>query len=211
VRRGDIGVRAQTVTPGLAAGLGLPRQTGVILADVLPGGSAAAAGLKPGDLVVSVDGKPMENGRQFHVNLYRRAAGAVVALDVLRGSDPIRVQVLLGERPDALSGLVGTIDPRTNLISRLGILGVALNAALAPMIPGLRIGAGVIVASVVQGAIDSRDGGLAAGDIVFGVNRTPVTTLADLRGAIDALKPGDPVVLHVERAGGRLYLSFTID
>ena len=67
VRRGDIGVRAQTVTPVLATGLNLARDRGVVLADVLPGGPAARAGLRAGDLVLPFDGKSMENGRQFQV------------------------------------------------------------------------------------------------------------------------------------------------
>ena len=82
---------------------------------------------------------------------------------------------------------------------------------MAQMLPGLRMKAGVVVASLANGALDSRQGGLAAGDIVFGVNRTPVPGLDDLRAAIDRLKPGDPVVLHVERRGERLYLPFTIE
>ena len=99
VRRGDIGVRAQTVTPVLAAGLNLSRERGVVLADVLPGSSAEVAGLRAGDLVLTADGKPMENGRQFHVGLYRGAAGQVVTLDVLRGTESLRFPVALGERP----------------------------------------------------------------------------------------------------------------
>ncbi|HZM96404.1 MAG TPA: trypsin-like peptidase domain-containing protein [Vicinamibacterales bacterium] len=79
VRRGDTGIRAQTVTPGLARGLSLPIDHGVVLADVAPRSSAARAGLQPGDLVLALDGKPMENGRQLHVGLYRRFVGDVVS------------------------------------------------------------------------------------------------------------------------------------
>ncbi len=211
VRRGDIGVHAQTVTPVLAAGLRLARERGVVLADVMPGGAAASAGLKAGDIVLSVDGKPMENGRQFNVNLYRRAAGEVVTLEILRGSEAVRVAVGLDERRDPLAELVGTLDPRSSLVPRLGILGITVDGGVAQLLPRLRMKAGVVVASMVEGALDSADGGLAAGDVVFGVNRTPVPSLADLRAAIDELQAGDPAVLHVERGGERLYLSFTIE
>jgi serine protease Do len=211
VRRGDIGVRAQTVTPVLAAGLSLSRDRGVVLADVLPGSPAEIAGLKAGDLVLTADGKPMENGRQFHVGLYRGAAGQVVTLDVLRGAEALRFPVSLSERPDLIGDLASGVDPRENTVPRLGILGVTMNPAIMRMLPGVRMKAGVVVASLVEAAIDSRDGGLAAGDVVFGVNRTPVPSLGDLREALAGLKPGDPVVLHVERRGERLYLSFTVE
>ena len=63
------------MTPELADGLGLPQDWGVILADVYPAGPAATAGLRVGDIVLTLDGKPMENARQFEVNLYPRGVG----------------------------------------------------------------------------------------------------------------------------------------
>ena len=210
VRRGDIGVRAQTITPTLAAGLGLPRETGVILADVSPRSQAASAGLRPGDLVLTVDGKVMENGRQFQVTLYRRFVGDVVTLEVMRDGETIKFPIAMTERNDAFN-LSATADPRENLVARLGILGVTVNPQIAAMLPIQRVTSGILVASTVQAAIDARDGGLAAGDVIYAVNRTPVQHLSALRAAIDALKPGDPVVLHLERRGELLYVAFSIE
>ena len=136
----------------------------------------------------------MENGRQFHVGLYRGAAGQVVTLDVLRGTEALRFPVALGERRDLIADLASAIDPRENLVPRLGILGVTVNPAIAQMLPGLRMKAGVVVASLANGTLDSRQGGLAAGDVVFGVNRTPVPGLDDLR-AVDRY-------LETRRSGG---------
>ena len=211
VSRGDIGVRAQTVTPVLAAGLKLPRVHGVVLADVRPGSPAARAGLLPGDLVIALNGKPMENGRQLHVGLYRRGVGDAVTLDVLRNELEFKVAVTIAERHDPLGDLAASVDPRQNLVPRLGALGVNLDQRIAAMLPMLRTQSGVVIASTVAGAIDSREGGLSPGDVVYAVNRTRVANLEELRAALDGVKVGDPVVLQLERDGEWMYLAFTIE
>jgi serine protease Do len=211
VRRGEIGIRTQTVTAILAAGLKLPRASGAVIADVLPGSPGARAGLHPGDIVLTVDGKVMDNGRQLQVSLYRRLVGDVVTLDVLRDGQALKIPVVMAERKGSILGVTAAIDPRQNLVPRLDILGVDLNPQIAAVLPALRVGSGVVVASTVAGAIDSRDGGLAPGDIVYAVNRTPVTSLRDLRAALSALNSGDSVVLHLERRGELMYLPFAVD
>jgi serine protease Do len=209
VRRGDIGVRAQTLTPVLAAGLGLSRDRGAILADVLPGSPAERAGLRPGDVVLSLDTKPIENGRQLQVNLYRRTAGDSVQLEISRNNEVSKATVTVAERFNAENG--APVDPRNNLVPRLGILAVNLDPGVARMIPVLRVSTGVVVASAVAGAVPSRDGGLAAGDVIYAVNQTPVAEIATLRKVLGDLKSGDPAVLHIERRGTLMYVAFTVE
>jgi len=211
VRRGDIGVRAQTVTPVLAMGLGLPRESGVVLADVLPGSPAARAGLRPGDLVATLDGKPMENGRHLLVNVYRHAPGDLISLEIVRDGQPQTLSVSVAERRDPLDGLSASVDPRQNLLPRLSVLALDLDRRIAELVPVVRVSSGVVVAATVAGALDAADGGLAVGDVIFAVNRTPVNGLAALRALVDKLKPGDSVVLHLERRGGLMFLAFTVD
>jgi len=210
VRRGDIGIRTQTVTAELSAGLGLSRSSGAIVSDVIPGTPASRAGLRPGDLVTAIDGKAMENGRQVQVALYRRLAGEIVALELLREGQPVHVKVMALNRPDGLTALASA-DARDNLVPRLGIVGVDLDRRVAQFLPVSRTASGVVVASTVDGAIDARDGGLAQGDVVMAVNRTRIDGLAGLRAAVDALKPGDPIVLQLERHGSLMYLAFTVE
>jgi serine protease Do len=211
VRRGDIGVRAQTITPVLAAGLNLPLDHGAVLADVFTGSPAAIAGLTRGDIILAIDGKPIENGRQLYVTLYRRLAGEVVTLEILRDGQVRRVPVVTAERHDPLTGPSQPIDPRRNLISRLDMLGVNVDAGVVERLPWLRVQVGVLVVSNVPRALDPRQDELVPGDVVFGLNRTPVSGLDDLRAALDALKPGESGVLHVERGGEQMYLEFTVE
>jgi len=210
VRRGEIGVRAQTVTPTLAAGLGLKRDQGAVLADVAPGSPADRAGLSVGDLVLTLDGKAIENGRQLHVNLYRREVGDTVRLEVLRGDKPTTVTVSVAERADSLSAASLLADPRENVVPRLGILAATLDAKLAAMLP-LRSKSGVVVASASAGVLDSDNGGLVPGDVIHAVNGQWISDLPALRKAVESVKTGAPVVLQIERRGVLMYLAFTLD
>ena len=210
VRRGDIGVRAQTITPVLATGLGLQRDNGVVLSDVLPGSPAARAGVRPGDIVLSLDGKAMDNSRQLQVNLYRHQAGESVRLEVLRDGKTLAFPIVMVERNDPL-GLGATIDPRQNLVPKLGILGLNLDARIASALPGLRATSGVVVVSTVDEAIDSQEGGLASGDVIVAVNRTAVITIDQLKKMFESMKIGDVVVVQLERRGELKYLAFTME
>jgi serine protease Do len=211
VRRGDIGIRAQTVTALLAAGLGLPRDYGVLLSDVRPESNAADAGLRIGDIVLTLDGKPMENGRQLQVGLYRRFAGDRATIEVLRDGKMLRFPVTVGERKDPFADLSNSVDARQNLVPRLGIVGMTLDRRFGSMLPALRARAGVVVLTTVPSALDTRDGGLMAGDVIYAINRRAVLSLEDLRAMLDQFKPGDAVVLHLERDGELLFLAFTAE
>jgi serine protease Do len=211
VRRGDIGIRAQTVTAVLASGLGLSREDGAVIADVTPGSAADRAGLAVGDLVLTLDGKTIENGRQLQVNLYRRAIGDVVRLEVLRAGKPVSANVSVSERVDPLSVAAAGLDPRQNIVTRLGILGVTIDAELGRLLGPLRARAGVAVASISDGAIDFEGDALAPGDVIHSVNGHWITDLKSLRAIVDGAKAGDAVVLQVERAGTLRYVAFVAD
>ena len=210
VRRGDIGVNAQTITPLLAEALVLPIDSGVILSDVIPGGPAAKAGLRTGDLVQALDGKPMENGRQFRINVYARGAGEQVRVDVRRGDQPLSLTVSVAERSDGSARLAEMIGPQ-QAIATLGITVLDLTPTIAKMLPPLRRLKGAVIARVAPDAPFSQQGKLAAGDVVYALNGKPIESAADLRTAAAMLKPSSATVLQVEREGTMLYVSFRID
>lgn len=205
VRRGVVGARAQTVTPPLAAGLSLVHDRGVVISDVVPNGPAEAAGLRPGDVVLSLDGKAMENARQFDVNLYRRAPGETVTLGVRRGGEAIEIAVAVVERPEDPERFASLVTPERNLVPRLGILGLELDEELRRSLGPLRGREGVVVAARSGGGAGAEDG-LRAGDVVYAVNGVSVRGLAELRSAAARPAAGEPLVLHVERSGRLSYV-----
>ncbi|PYR94718.1 MAG: peptidase S1 [Acidobacteria bacterium] len=210
VRRGEVGVSPQTITPVLAEALGLPDQAGVILADVDPKGPAARAGLQAGDLVLTLDGKPMENGRQFRVNLYTRPIGDVVRLDVLRGSDRRTVSVTIGERADDLARLAEIAAIQRELLPELGVIVVDLTDQVAKVLPERRADSGAVIVAVAPDAPYSQQGKLQPGDIVRAINGTPVRNMTDLKHLSAVLKPGSAVALLVERQGDLMYVAFRV-
>lgn len=200
VHRGEIGVRAQTLTPALASGLGVRQDWGVLLADVSPRGAAARGGLGIGDVVLRLDGKVMENARQLEVNLYRHAVGDIVNVDVLRGSRRLSFGVVVEERPDDPDRFAEMVSPEDNIVDDIGILALDLDEKVARRLPALRAQAGVVVAARAGDAPSWRDP-LLPGDVIYALNQESVTSVAALRAALSRLRPEEPVVLQVERAG----------
>jgi serine protease Do len=211
VRRGEIGVRAQTITPALAEGLSLSRDWGVVLGDVYPDGPAATAGLRAGDVVESLDGKPMENGRQLQVNLYGRAVGDTVTLRVDRGGRTIDAQVVVVERDDDPQRFQSLVSPNDLVIPQLGIVGLDVTDRVRELLSDLRDASGVVVASTAQNASPGWEGELEVGDVIHAINRSPVTSIADLRRQLAAVKSGQALVLQVEREGTLRYISGRVE
>jgi serine protease Do len=211
VRRGHIGARSQTITPELAAGLALPRDWGVVISDVVPGGPAASAGLQIGDVVLSLNGKPLENARQMNVNLYGRPVGATVTLEVQRKAERATAAITVVERPRDLGGLAEMVSQEKSVVAPLGILGLELSdPRLAALVPELRAQAGVVVAVASRASIPWQDA-LEAGDVIYTVNGESVMDLQALRAALDKAKPRGSAVVQVERDGVLRYVVVPLD
>jgi len=210
LHRGEIGIHVQTITPTLATGLGLPTDHGVIVSDVLPGGPAEQAGLKIQDIILSINGRPIGNLPIFGLSMFMLNAGDRAKIEVLRGSERIPLEITVIQRPHNVDRLADLVDPEKNLVSKLGILGIEINKNTAPLLPDVREPSGVIVAAKVAG-LGGQENSLAAGDIIHGVNGTPVISLDFLRSKLDDIKPGTPVVLQIEREGELMYTAFPTD
>jgi serine protease Do len=209
VHRGEIGVTVQSITPELAAGLNLKQDWGAILADVDPDGAAAAGGLQPSDIVLSLNGRPMHNAREFEVNLYNIRLNQTVDIEVLRDTGTIATKVKVAEREDDPFRFLDLVKPEANQIAKLGIVGVAINKDLGTALPETRKPYGIIVAARSGESEYSGQGGLKLGDVIYSVNTVPMATLDALRKALDGLKPTDPLVLQIERDGKLVFLTLS--
>ncbi len=205
VHRGQIGVYLRTITPDLAEGLKLPRDHGVLLEDVSADSSAEKAGLKVGEVVVSIGGKPVGDVKEFATMLFAYKIGQTAPIGVIRDGKEVTVNVTVAERPDDPQRFADMVTGPANVVNRLGIVGITINADLRKALPDLRIPSGVIVAARTPASTLLGDGP-EPGDVIHAVNTTAVTDIAGLKQALRAVQPGDAIVLQIERDGGLSYL-----
>ena len=210
LHQGQIGAKLQTITPDLARGLELAQDWGVIVSDLMPGGPAELAGLQVKDVILNIDGRPMDNLPLLSFSLYARNAGDRLRVTVLRGREQVVLDVPVIDRPHDVDRLADLVNPEQSAIRQLGILGLAIDDQVGPMLSSLRVPSGVIVAARTRDA-HAADVSLSAGDVIHSVNGRAVSTLSDLREALDALKPHSPVVLQVEREGILIFVAFELD
>ncbi|MCC6860772.1 MAG: trypsin-like peptidase domain-containing protein [Bryobacterales bacterium] len=208
VRRGQIGIQAQTITPELSRALGLERDWGVIVGDVAPGSSAEAAGIEVRDILLTLNGKTLENARQFGVNIYQRA-GETVTLELLRNGKKLTLQAAVLERPRDTDQVLALMNRDGRPVPALGVLAVDLNEKITPLLPPLRKLSGVVVTGVLNDAAGGPDS-FFPGDVIYAVNDTGTGSLAELEAGLSSARPGDPVAVQIERLGQLQYLVIRI-
>src|ERR1700741_4416720 len=165
VHHHQIGASARNITPALASGLGLEREDGVVIEDVIPDGPAASAGLRPGDIVLSVNDKPVQDIRQFGLSLYSFAVGENVRLQIQRGKQTISYQVPVTEKQDVQERLADLVTKEEAKIPQLGILALTLDDKLMLLLPPLRNRFGVVVAGKETYGAYQGEGALP-GDVI---------------------------------------------
>jgi serine protease Do len=212
VHRGEVGVFVQDISPILAAGLNLPQDYGVIVTDVTPGGPADKAGIKTRDIISALDTKPIEFAREFELVFYRRQKGDQISVKIVREGRalPEAIVIEVAEPEDEGDALADSVKPETNLIPRLGILCVEIDAQIAKLLPDLRQPEGIIVAAKSP-AGQGRYIDFEAGDVIHAMNDVPVGSLESFRDNVNKFKAGDPVVLLIERNGAFRYIAFEIE
>src|SRR5271168_3231948 len=179
VKRGILGVNIYNVTPDIAKEFGLTESTGALVAGVAQGSSAERAGVKTGDIIVSINGVPVKNAAELRNTIGMLRIGDKVEIGLLRDGKPRKVTALIAERGDLETANAADIAK--------GLEGAEL--ADAPD------GGGVLVKSV-QDASPAAQNGLRANDLIVGVARTPVSNTKTFK---EAAKNANVLVLNVRR------------
>ena len=179
VKRGVLGVNIYDVTPDVAKEFGLADASGALVAGVAQGSAAEHAGVKTGDIIVSINGTPMRNATELRNSIGMLRVGDQVEIGLLRDGKPLKVTALVAERSE--SDVANAVD-----IHR-GLEGADLADASD--------GAGVLVRAVQDGS-PAAQAGLRANDLVVAVGRTPIPTLKAFR---EAAKGANLLLLNVKR------------
>jgi serine protease Do len=206
-RRGTIGIYPTNLTPVLAEGLGLSRNAGVLIEDIVPDSPANKAGIKIDDIVLSADGRPMRDTKELALIMFRKRPGETVHLVILRGTATKEIDVPVSQSPRDTATLLDPANTEQYVIPRLGALVLPMTPELASQFGSQRESGGLLVVARTFGAAaDEVD--LKTGDILYFANTIKLNSIADLKNFVTALKTGDPVVLQVERNGLLNFLSF---
>jgi serine protease Do len=208
VRRVELGISAQGITPELAAGLGLPRDSGVIVADVDRDGPAHKAGLREGDVLDSVDGRRIEILPDLTAILYR-ASDARLKLRVLRDGKPVDLEVHALERDHSLEDMAEVAHPDNHLIPSLGIIALDIDERVQDRLHLREPKGVVVVARTLDGPGVSST--LMPGDAIHALNRASIESVDALRRAIKQQGRGNATVLQIERNGRYQYLALELE
>lgn len=215
IERGYLGVNLQPMNDDLADSLGLQHNRGEIVQVVTEDSPAQRAGLKAGDIIVSVNGREVTSDQTVSFLVANLAPGESVPVEVLREGRRLTINTTLGKRPSEaeLAQQAQTFDPDAEepmnpeqmddvIAEKLGLQVIEMNPQIARSL-GVPADTKGLVIGAVDPNSDSAAKGLRRGDILLSANYQEVTTIAALREQINAAQEEgrDAVLLRIQRRG----------
>lgn len=201
VARGWLGVGIQPLTPELAKKFGVAESEGVLVNEVFPHDPAAAAGIKPGDVIVRIDGHVVDSPNKLSRLIGTLAPGATSKIEVVRDLTRVTLDIRLSERRETA---VAASPPPPGSEMKLGLDVQELTAALAERF-NLKEAKGVLISKVESGSLAQAEG-LREGDLIKEVNRGEILSVEDFTAAIGRIRRGDAVLLRVLRETRAFYV-----
>lgn len=215
VERGLIGVSLQAISADDAKGLGLPDTRGALITSVQAEGAGEKAGLEPGDVIRSIDGRAINDSSELPPIVGAKAPGTKVTLGILRDGKPREVAVTLtSQKNDVADDDLGDegedaspADPIAGKADLLGLRVTELDASERKQL-GLEVGEGIRITGVDGPAAEAR---LQPGLLITRVRNTKVGSVAAFNKALAGVKPGDVVMLLVRnpRSGASQFVAVT--
>jgi serine protease Do/serine protease DegQ len=193
VRRGQLGVVLQDLTPELADAFGLQQRGGAVIARVSPASAAEQAGLMPGDVIIEIDGGPVTRSSDLRNAVGLLRAGTLIRLNILRAGKPLEISVTVKD-PRAGSTRAGKANRH---LSGATIGPIADNHPLFGAVDG------VSVLDVERGSA-AWSAGLRPGDIIVSINRQPTATPEAFQSV--AQRNPDNLLLNIRRGDGALFV-----
>jgi len=202
VTRGWIGVMIQKVTPEVAAALELPAAKGARIAEVIGGGPAQEAGLKAGDVIVSLNGRALGDSAELPLLVARIPIGETVTAEIVRENK---------EHQTVTLRIAELREGRPTLAASQGFeqFGLAVQELSPPLRRDLGLGenlAGVMVSQVEQGSV-AEEAGVQQRDVILEVNRQRVPDVSSYRLALQRTKKGKAALLLIRREESTFFLT----
>ncbi len=198
VTRGSIGITFQPDLPS-AVGRVYGFKSGVLISSVTPGGPGDKAGLKPGDIIVSIDGRSIKDGDDLVNDIAVRKPGSSAKLGLLRNGQQQSATIIIGDRSKVFANNQAAQneenqgpDQQSGSESKLGLTVTEVPSAAAAK-SGIH---GVLIQSVKPGSF-ADEIGVAQGGVIISVNKQKVTNVQEFRAAISSLKSGQDVVFEL--------------
>jgi serine protease Do len=204
VQRGRLGVTVQGVTSDLAAGLGLDKAEGALVSDVTPGGAAARAGLKRGDVILSYQGRPVVDTNAFRNEIAATKPGSTVTLQVLREGKSSEVKATLEEMAAARTAANRGEGAGPSGAGKFGLTIEPLTPQIADRLE-LPSGVEGVVITDIDPSGPAASAGLREGDVIQQINGKTVRSTEQVRAGLAAASD-KPVVLLIARGDGSFFV-----
>jgi serine protease Do len=199
VTRGRIGVGITNVNRDLAESLGLGKPQGAAVLNVEEGSPAAKAGLQPGDIILKIDGRPVEGSSELSRTIRGMKPGTKVRLSVWHDGKPRETSLTVTEFKDQDEAAQATSSEPKSEAAKPGKLGLAVVDIPAEQKKALKLPGGVAVETAEGPAANA---GIQQGDVILRVNNTDITSVKSFNDALAKLDPKKPVALLIRNENG---------